>query len=296
MKNKKFIINDINEVRLNLKRTYDNKYYNMFIHQFKWNGLTPEESDYVMRCFWDKGTVAAFKVKHTDKLAYTAWATQKWNMYDFPEEVTLINKWSVPFMPMGVQVVNKDVVLGWIQANHKGIRDIVDKYIERMVEVDMVIHTNLQTHKLPFLINVKPEDVKKAQDVVDRILNDEPVIFMDTETSIVETSNTNTPYIIDKLYAYRTSIENELLTYLGIDNSTMNTAKERMLVDEVNANNEVINQNQQTMLANLEAFTQHIQEVFGITITVEPTVKPVESIYENGDVNEEEVGGKDENN
>lgn len=293
-RNKKFVTKDINDYRKSLRTNYINKYFNMFMHQYKWTGLEPIQEDYIMRKFWDTGTVAAFKIKNTDEIGLTQWATMKWNMYDFPEEVQLINKWNVPFMPSTPQIVNKDVVLGWIQANHKPISFMVNHYIDRMVEVDMVINTNLTVHKLPFLIGVTPADVKKANDIIDRILNDEAVIFMDAEDiNLLNSVSTNAPYIIDKLYSYRTSLENELLTYLGIDNILENVERERMLVDEVNANNESINANQEAMLANLKYFTDKVNEVLGFTISVEPTVKPVQSVYDNG---KNKSGGNENDN
>lgn len=265
---------EINHKRDDLVHTYINKYFNMFMHMFKWTGLEPIQADYIMRKFWDTGTVAAYKEKHTDEIAFTQWALQKYNMYDFPEVVMLINKWNVPNMPKTPQTVDEDVVLGWIQANHKPIKEIVTSYINRLVDVDMVINTNLITHKLPFLIGVSPEDKDKAEAVTTEILNDEPVIFMDAnDVNMINNVTSATPYIIDKLYSYRTSLENELLTYLGIDNAMLPSNSDRLLVDQVNANNQAINTNQQSLLDNLNAFCDKISEVLGITISVEPTVR-----------------------
>lgn len=294
MKNKNFIVSSVEEQRTKIKRMYDNKYYNLFMHHFKWNGLEFEQSDYIMKQFWALGTVAAFKIKHTDELGFCPYTVQKWNYNDFPEQVMLVNKWNVPFIPYTPQTVNEDVVIGWIQANHQGIRMIVDSYVSRMVAVDMVINTNLFAHKMPVLIGITPEDIKKAQDVIMRIENDEPSIFMDAgKINSLKALVNGSPYIIDKLYSYRTSLENELLTYLGMDNASFEANKERSLVDEVNANNAVINANQECMLWNLEKFAERINEVFGTNISVEPTVKPVESVYDKN--NETTSEGGDDN-
>lgn len=147
----------------------------------------------------------------------------------------------------------------------------------------MVINTNLQVSKLPWLIGVTPADKEKAEDIIDRILNDEVVVFSDMQDlQMVQSFATTTPYIIDKLYSYKTSLENELLTFLGLDNSQTD---KQLLVDQVNANNESINANQQSLLNHLEQFLDDINEVFGVSYSVEPTRKPVESVYdENNDI------------
>ena len=169
-----------------IRYVYLNKYYNLYMNSIEWEGLTAEERDYVMRRFWAEGTCAAFKISGTDAwdgsggiVGFAPWATQTWNMYDFPETVILINQRGVPFIPSTVQVVNKDVALGWFQRNHKPVREIIEYYIDRMVQVDMVINTNLELQKMPYLIGVTPEDKERIKDVIDRILNNELVVFKD---------------------------------------------------------------------------------------------------------------------
>ena len=125
------------------------KYYNLYQNTFKWTGVDPEQRDYILRRFWAEGTCAAFKIKDADVVGFAPWTTQTWNMYDFPEEVLLVNKRGVPFIPMTTQVVDKDVVLGWYQRNHKPVMDIVSYYIDRITQVEMVINTNLQVSKMP---------------------------------------------------------------------------------------------------------------------------------------------------
>ena len=295
MKSKKFVKETVEELKLKTKTMLTNKYFNYFMDSYIINGPAPEANDYIMKQFWAVGTVASFPIKHTDEIGFAPYATQKYNMYDFPEVVQIINKKQLPFFPVGNQVVKKDVVIGWIQSNHKSINDIVNYYIDRLVTVEMVINTNLQVSKLPWLIGVTPTDIQKAQDIVDRILNDEPVIFADVDDlNMIKSVVTNTPYIIDKLYMYKTSIENELLTCLGLDNVISQRGAERLIVDQVNANNAVINANQESFLRHLQVFVDEINEAFGVSFSVEATHKPVESVYDEGEGISSPYGGKED--
>ena len=137
-----------------------------------------------------------------------------------------------------------------------------------MVQVDMVINTNVELHKMPYLIGVDPADKEKLEDVVDRILSNELVIFTDLESAqLVKALATQPQYIIDKLHAYRIQLENELLTYLGFDNSGNSEKATTMLLDEINANNVVINASGDQFKTCVDNFCKRIKEVFGIEIS-----------------------------
>ena len=64
------------------------------------------------------------------------------------------------------------------------------------------------------------------------------------------------------------SLMNELLTFLGINNNNTDK-KERLLVDEVNANNEFILVNIEHMYEERKLACELINEKFGLNITVE---------------------------
>lgn len=267
-KNRAYINQDTGRTRQILKNTYFNKYYNLFMNLFDCEGLDKEQKHYVMKKLWNDGTIAAFKIKNIDELGFAPYAASAWNMYDFAEKVTLINERGVPFIPNTEQVVEKDVVVGFIQYNHKSIKEIAEYYIERMVQVDMVINTNLTLHKMPFLYKCSADDMEKFKDLAKRILNDEVVIYTDLEASeLAGALITGAPYIIDKLHGYRVSLENELLSFLGIDNRGDASKKTTETLDEVNANNAIINMGQDQFETNLKEFTDSIQEVLGKTIT-----------------------------
>ena len=274
---------NVNELRQRIKTMLDNKYFNVFLNYWKWDGdLDAVQKDYIMRKFWGEGTVSAFPIKAVNELGFTTYAPIRWNMYDMPEEITLINKWGVSFMPSDPQVVDKDVVIGWCQYNHKPIAWTVQYYIDRITQVELVINTNLQVHKMPFVLAVTPEDADKAKDILDRILNDEVEVIMDMDDlNLIKNFVTTTPYIIDKLYAYKNSLENELLTMLGVDNAMDDPTKERLLVDSVNANNQIINLFREGIQENFNTFCNKIKEVLGFNISVKPSIKQFEVMSEH---------------
>lgn len=239
--------------------------------------LDPELFHYMFKKLWETGSLAGFKIKHTDELGVAPYCAKSYNMYDYPEVIELVNLRNSPLIPAGDHVVNKDVVLMYAQSTHKSIKDIVSKYIDRILDVEMVINTQLETHKLPFLVGISPEDEKKAKDIVDRILNNEPVVFMSlTDLNMVKTLVNGNPYIIDKLVEYKQTIECELLTFLGLDNAV----SQKVNLDITNANNSLINAFKQDIDYNIQNFVNDCQEYLGITFYLNMRQDVITSVYE----------------
>lgn len=269
---------DIDKLRTQIRTSYENKYYNLFIKMFKFGGVLQnkiQEPNYIMRQFWATGTVAAFgNSLLADFLGFAPYAAESYNLYDFVEEFTLVNERNSAAIPSGVKVNGVDGVIGYLKDDHKGMRATIKPYIDKIVEIELVINSNLQTHKMPFVVGISPEDAAKAKDIVSKILRGETVIFHDlNELQAVKVLATNSPYIIDKLYGYKTAVENELLTVMGIDNAGftdgISGGRNGVLLDEVNANNVIINAYAKGMLDNLKAFFAEIKTVFNKAVTVE---------------------------
>lgn len=246
-----------------------NKYFNLFVDSFDWKGLTYREVKYIMRKFWNDGTICAFKIKNLNKIAFAPWVRDSWDLYGEPETVTLINERGSSLIPSTTQVVDKDVVIGWVQANEKGIYESVKFYIDRIANIEAVLNTNLNLQKMPFIIPVEKEDVQKIYDLITRILNnDVAIVAEDIDPSMFKAVATQAPYIIDKLYNYKQSLENELKTLLGINNNGKEK-EEQLQMAEVNANNDEINAHQNGYLDHLKDFCKRIKETLGIEINVE---------------------------
>lgn len=145
----------------------------------------------------------------------------------------------------------------------------------------MVLNTNLNLQKMPFLIAVSETDRDALQDIVERILNNEVVIFADLEDlQKIQAVITQTPYIIDKLAQYKNSLENELLSFLGIDNAGSNEKKERLIVDEVNAANDMINAYGNSIEEEINKWLGQIKSVLARDITIKPRNAPVAAVSE----------------
>ena len=268
----------------NTVSNYKNKYYNVWMSKFKWNGLDEEcaeqQENFIMRKLWSEGTVALRNIENTDMMAAASYATNQYNIFDFPEVITLIKNRdaSDKIIPKDPQVVNKDVAIIYCLPSHEPIEKIVDFYCSRMAQVELVINNNLKLHSNPFLISCTEENKQQMEDIVNRILNNELVVFCSQkDITNLQALLLNAPYLIDKLKAYQVSLENELLTILGIDNSGTQAKKAQMLVDEVNANNDIINDFGASIEDELRQYLERANKVLNRNISIEAKSKPVDA-------------------
>ena len=276
------------EVEQRCKQNYINKFYNIWMSKFKWSGLDEEIKDkqenFIMRKFWSDGTLAARKVENAGILAFMPYTGMELDMYDFPSKVTLVSLRGVSqvLVPVTPQVVGKDVVIGWCQPNHKPITAVVNYYADRMVQIDMVINTNLNLMKMPFLVGVDEVDKDKMKDIVKRILNNEVVVFTSLEEiNKVQALATQTPYIIDKLNEHKRGLEQEVMTYLGVDNNGSSSLEQtHVSVDAVNANNDVINDYGYAIESEIKKWIEQVNKVFSRELAIENVSAPVNTVHE----------------
>ena len=128
------------------------------------------------------------------------------------------------------------------------------------------------------------------EDIVNRILNNELVVFCSQkDITNLQALLLNAPYLIDKLKAYQVSLENELLTILGIDNSGTQAKKAQMLVDEVNANNDIINDFGASIEDELRQYLERANKVLNRNISIEAKSKPVDTTkdFEDASITEQ---------
>lgn len=279
----------------NLKSLYNRhiteKYYNKFMSKYSLKGLDEEVEDqqehFIFDSFWKKGKVAAIQVKNTEMLAFSDFTDYgDLNIYNYPDSVQLQTERNVSekIIPKKPLVINKEVVIGFCMPSRDSVYHMCKYYFDALTEVECVINTNLNAHKMPYLIACSEKDVKKFKTIINKILNNKPVIY----TSLADLRNiqvlaTNTPYIIDKLQQHKRDLENALLTLLGIDNNaTQQLEQTHITTDAVNANNEEINNCSDVFTKEINKFLKNIERIFNRKITLEYKKQEVKSIHEEG--------------
>ena len=307
--------------RLSALRFYESKYFGLFLNAYKFTNLSKNQSRYLLKKMWKNGTVCAFILEGSRKeptlkealtntskntvsvgfddpnglLIFCPYAVQQWNIEDEPSVVSFINTRGATFIPLEPQIVNKDCVIGWAHTSHMPVRSLVLYYIEKIVDVENTINTNLFTHKLPRLLICSPEDRQRVNEIVEAIERGEHKLFLEVNDweaikNVLESQQGS--FIIDKLYLYKQNLENELLSFLGINNIQIEK-KERLITDEAESNNQLINDSSDCFLDSLKAFCDEISNVLDYNISVEakssPASNEVEEEVEEKEINEDDT-------
>ena len=258
---------------------YNQKYFNKFLNKFKFEGLSYQQINYIMRKFWNDGTIGAFMRKDWDiikddefykkhpeeQIVFAPWVmNDRYNIYDFPIECRFINTRAVNFIPVTPFRIDEDAVIGYIQRNKKSVFSSIKLKIAQLVDIEMTIRTNLKTQKYPWIIGVSPEDKEKVEALFDEVDEDNPYIVAgldDLKNSKALVSEA--PYTLDKLYNLKNAIDGEILTMLSVNNVGTLEKKEHLVVDEVNANNQEIQESGESFLDCLTEFFDRINKVLG---------------------------------
>ena len=275
--------NDFLEKNILLKRNdyksfYLNKYYNLWLNRYNIKNVDFQQKEYILRQLWSVGQIAVFKLSGTEGatkhpqglLVFTPFAVSEWNIYDYPIYVNLINNKGVKFIPTKRMKVNDNVCLIFAQRNHKPISYIVDFYSKRLANIEMAIQLNLIAQKNPWIFTTTPDNKNKMEALWDKILSDDPRIFIDaTDIEGIKNLINGTPYIIDKLHSYKQACENELREYLGLDNLGIQEKKEHLITDEVESNDEVISTSRDSVLDCLKEGSAKVKEVLDYDLVFE---------------------------
>lgn len=165
----------------------------------------------------------------------------------------------------------------------QGVKNTARKYISQLVKVAMTINTNLLLHKMPFVLDCDKQDEKPLMEALRQIFSDFPAVSIPSKLGgSIKGINLSTPYIIDKLGDYFTKIENQYLDEIGIDNAKPIAAgQDRQLLDEVNANNNVIGIFRKSHFDTMNDGFQEAGDIFGFSIKAVPVGGSINSIHED---------------
>lgn len=137
-------------------------------------------------------------------------------------------------------------------------------YATKMTDIDRSIDVRRNYHRAPAIFS-GDEKLKGTFTKLFEGITDFKPFFMVTDLMMEQfnTMNMDFNYISDKLYGEKKQYQNEFLNLWGINNNVSSEKKERMIVDEVNANDEQLLINRDNVLNSLNAFSKEFNEKFG---------------------------------
>ena len=141
-------------------------------------------------------------------------------------------------------------------------------YAKRLADAERASDTNISATRTPVMVLVGENQRLTMENLYAQYDGNRPFIFGDKkqmgEMDSIKAINTQAPIVFDKLQQYKKEIFNEALTFLGINNIMLEKA-ERLITDEANSNNELINLNLQAALVPRQKAAEEFNRLFGLT-------------------------------
>lgn len=179
-------------------------------------------------------------------------------------------------------VIGKDCAVIRLTDDWLGVVDLVAFYAGKMALATQAIDVNLINSKLAYVFAAKDKtQAQSFKKLMDTINNGETSVVVDkslfTEDGTANwqafQQNLKQTYIVTELLNDCAKIEDEFNTRIGIPNA--NTEKrERLISDEVNANNVETSILAAGWLENIHEGCETVREMYGATITADWRVKP----------------------
>ena len=266
---KRILYNNDNSIidRASLRQAYIDKYFNLYMNNLKIEDTDYQEENFIKRRFWSDGTIAIFKIDSIGRKVFVDYAISQYNIYDFGVYATPINRKGVSFIPSYPMEIDKDICLIYAQHNRKGIQNLVLSYINRIVDIEMVIKQQLKSHKIPFVFTGDETEKDKFKDFFNKINTDINDLYMTgVELDNINVLNLNNGYILDKLYNLKQQLENELKEYLGINNMGTTEKKEHLINSEVDSNNEVVETSRASIIDVLNIYFDNCNKILGTNL------------------------------
>ena len=164
----------------------------------------------------------------------------------------------------------------------------VQLFAYRLSDITRTQDININAQKTPILIKCTEKQRLSLKNVYTQYSGNEPVIFGDKNLDMndIDVVNTNAPIVFDKLQIQKHQIMNEFLTFIGVNNANMDK-RERLVDDEVQANNEQVECFFNTMLKAREDACKKINDLFGTNIKVSKRIESW-SFYDDSEGNSED--------
>ena len=136
----------------------------------------------------------------------------------------------------GVLILNNDL--------RTGLYPIIMNYASRLSEIETSINTNIYQQKFPFIVECSKDNEMSVRQMIKNIHENEPYILVKKKLDLmdIKIDDLSVPYVADK--------------------------KERLIVDEANANNDYINRNVDLLYKNRKLACEKINEKFNLNISV----------------------------
>lgn len=249
---------------------YYSRLKNIALSVFEWEGLPKTcNARFLENTLFEDGKAIFVDDEELSFLNLKVTASDILNVYNEPRGYTAF---STGYSKM---YNAKDCVI--IRNNYmsKSTESTIAIFAEKLAAIDLTIEVNIHAQKTPILIRCEEKTRTSLETLYNQYRGDRPFIFgaKSLQDKPLEVLTTGAPFVADKLREEKRAVWNEALEFLGINTNPSDKKKERLIVNEVDANNEQIDIQFATMLAAREEAAAAINAKYGLSVSVKKRIE-----------------------
>jgi hypothetical protein len=154
-------------------------------------------------------------------------------------------------------------------------------YVNKLVEAERTMDVNIKACKTPVVFACDDKDVLTFKRIFQQVDGNTPAIYADRGLNMdsIQAFQTGVKFMGKDLQDYANSVENKLLTFLGLNNTPVDK-KERLITDEAQANNQLIASFADLQMEARKRAAEAINEKYGLNVSVKRREAAVENPVE----------------
>lgn len=274
--------NTVHVKNVGLTRFFQRYLLQKAISVFKWKMPSMWSRDYFLYTLYCWGFIA---IVNTDKFGVIpqGCGLKGYNVFYQPRSVIIQN----PLINQTLEPeIGRNCVLLKLQPDFCGIMDLVSFYAQEMALASEAVDVNLLNSKLSYVFTASNKNAAESlKKLYDRIASGEPAVVVDkalynddgTVCWEAFQQNVGQNYIVSDLLSDLRKIEAEFDTKVGIPNANTDK-KERLISNEVNANNVETRNLPELWLESLRQGCEEARKMFGIDLSVDWRNDPKQAV------------------
>lgn len=195
------------------------------------------------------------------------------NLNHYNEEI-YIRPYAINYQNEDILENNIDCVI--IKNNDESIptAPTIQIYAYKLTTIDRTIDVNILAQKTPVIISCSEKERLSLIQYMNKRNDNEPVIFVTDKMNRdgIKVDDLKTPMVFKDLELQKHMVWNEIMTMLGINNANQDK-RERLVADEVQANNEQVEACFNAMFKARKEACKRINEIFGTNIEVRKRIQ-----------------------
>ena len=275
--------------------TYYDRIINLALSRFEYKNLPETVNQRFMElALIGDGMAVYFNDPYIGDLCLRTMINGKLGLYDIPtKRIAYSNNGYRRYLDMSDSVI--------IYNDYLRMPSMYDVscYAHKLAELDRTISVNVNAQKTPILITANERERFSMQNLYMQYEGNQPFIFgtKSFNPDAFKVLKTDAPLVAPQLYQLKVDVWNEMLTWLGISNVSINK-KERLITDEVNRSQGGTIASRFSPLEARKDAVEEINRMFGTKIEVsfreeldttmpgEPYLTDKKDNKEGGDSNE----------